>query len=373
MRCVLALLALAAGCTGLQPEASRSATDPVATAIDAAWQQHFDAARRRDVEGATALYTEDIVYALSARPELRGKPALAAMERLGITTSTLGEVTHRTDALTVDDGIAHELGSVRGDVAVGAAPPHVVEFTYVAVWRRGDDGVWRIARLAGHFPADSSPAEAPAASGDVDLRPQFANFGLPPRGQGPRPTCSIFATTAVIEFALARTTGTGVRLSTEYCNWAANAATGRSDDGDFFHFALQGYERFGICRDELWPYGPAFPAGASPPPDALVDAGRRAATAGAAMHVRWLRPIDGTRGLSPAQLADVQATLRAGWPIAVGAAHSRVLVGWRADAAAPGGGTFLTLDSGHGVFAEVSAEYVMQETCDAFTVEPKGG
>ncbi len=220
---------------------------------------------------------------------------------------------------------------------------------------------------------EPAAAGAGAATGDVDLRPHFAAHGLPPRGQGPRPTCSIFATTAVVEFAQARASGTGTRLSAEYCNWAANAATGRSDDGDFFHCALLGYERFGICRDELWPYGATFPAGATPSPDALVDAGRRAATAGAAVRVRWLRPIDGTRGLSPAQVADVLATLRAGWPVAVGAAHSRVLVGWRAEAAAPGGGVFLTLDSGHGVFAEVSAEFVQQETCDAFTVETAAG
>lgn len=216
-------------------------------------------------------------------------------------------------------------------------------------------------------------AAASAAAGDVDLRPQFLAHGLVPRGQGPRPTCSIFATTAVVEFALARTTGIGTRLSAEYCNWAANAATGRGDDGDFFHCALQGYQRFGICRDDLWPYGTTFAGDAAPPPDALVDAGKRAATAGAAVRVRWLRPIDGTRGLSSAQLTDVLTTLRAGWPVAVGAAHSRVLVGWRADAAAAGGGVFLTLDSGRGVFDEVTADHVMAETCDAFTVEAAAG
>jgi hypothetical protein len=226
--------------------------------------------------------------------------------------------------------------------------------------------------LAAPTAAIPESAGAAAETGDVDLRPQFLAHGLEPRGQGPRPTCSIFATTAVVEFALARTTGRGTRLSTEYCNWAANAATGRSDDGDFFHCALQGYQRFGICRDELWPYGATF-AGDAPPPDALVDAGKRAATAGAAVRVRWLRAIDGTRGLSRAQLEDVLATLRAGWPVAVGAAHSRVLVGWRADAAASGGGVFLTLDSGRGVFDEVTADYVMAETCDAFTVEAATG
>ena len=368
MRCLAVLLAVAAACSTLPP-GPRAPDGDVAQAIDTAWGAHFAAVRRGDVDAAVALYCDDVVYALTDRPELRGKPALTAMERLGIASSTLGEVTHRSEALTVDNGTAHELGSVRGDVAVGTAPARNVAFTYVAVWRRGDDGTWRIAHLAGHFPGEALATGATTtASGDVDLRPRFTAYGLPPRGQGARPTCSIFATTAVAEFAFARATGTGTRLSAEFCNWAANAATGRSDDGDFFHCALQGYERFGLCSDALWPYGTVFPAGATPPPDALVDAGRRAATAGASVRVRWLRPIDGTRGLSPAQFADVLATLRAGWPVAVGAAHRRVLVGWRGDASAPGGGTFLTLDSGHGVFAELGADIVQAETCDAFTI-----
>jgi hypothetical protein len=218
-------------------------------------------------------------------------------------------------------------------------------------------------------PRAPSPPPLPAAppSGDCDLRPQFAAFDLAPRAQGPRPTCSIFTTVAVLEFAYARATGTPVRLSVEYCNWAANAATGRRDDGDFFHFALQGFERFGICRDELWPYGKAFAADAMPSPDALVDGGRRLANA--QVRVRWVRPIGNGAGLSQEQFDDVLATLRRGWPIAAGSAHSRVLVGYRADAAAPGGGMFLTLDSGVGGFAEVTAAFVREQINDAFTVE----
>lgn len=206
---------------------------------------------------------------------------------------------------------------------------------------------------------------------EVDLRPQFAAFGLLPRGQGPRPTCSVFTVTAAFEFAFARASGRGERLSAEYLNWAANAATGRTDDGDFFHFTLTGYERFGACRDELMPYGALF-TGAAPSPDALVDAGRHLGAFGSVVAVRWVRPIGGAPGLSEAQFEELKRTLAAGWPVAAGAAHSRLLVGYRLDAAAPGGGVFLTLDSALAAYAEVTAEYVRTQVCDAFTVEVAG-
>lgn len=211
-------------------------------------------------------------------------------------------------------------------------------------------------------------AVAPPPPRDVDLRPQFEAYGLPPRSQGPRPTCSMFATTSAFEFAYAKATGRGERLSAEYVNWAANAANGRTDDGDFFHFALSGYERFGVCSEASWPYAAKF-AGEAPPPDALVDAGRHLATTGAGLAVRWIRPIGGEPGVTDAQFAELLATLRRGYPIAAGAAHSRLLVGWREDPAAKGGGVFLTLDSALARFAEVDAEFVKTKVCDAFVVE----
>lgn len=217
--------------------------------------------------------------------------------------------------------------------------------------------------------ATTPPPAAPSVS---DLRPQFEAFGLLPRAQGPRPTCSIFTTTAALEFAFARATGRGERLSVDYCNWATNAATGRNDDGDFFHFALDGFARYGICRDELQPYGAHFDAGAVPSPDALVDGGRHRVLADAQLRVRWIRPNDGKPGLSPAQFDDVLHTLAAGWPIAAGSGHSRLLIGYHPDAAAPGGGVFATIDSGSARFDQVPAAFVQEQLYDAFVVEADG-
>jgi hypothetical protein len=212
------------------------------------------------------------------------------------------------------------------------------------------------------------PAGPIALPDSIDLRPQFAAFGLQPRGQGKRPTCSIFTTVSAFEFAFARATGHGERLSVEYANWAANAATGRSDDGDFFHCALAGYERFGIAAEPLQPYAAKF-ANEPPPPDALVDAGRRLARDGSKVQVRWIRPIGGGAGLSTEQFDDLLHTIAAGFPVAAGSAHSRLLIGYRKDPSAAGGGIFTTLDSALAKYAEVPFEFVQKQVNDAFTVE----
>ena len=215
-------------------------------------------------------------------------------------------------------------------------------------------------------PTPPTATVAPAVA--VDLRPRFLALGLAPRAQGARPTCSIFTTVGAFEFAVANNLGHGERLSVEYSNWAANAATGRHDDGDFFHHALAGFETFGLCRDGLWPYAANFEAGAAPPTSALVDGGRLLGRLGERLQLQWIKPNDGVRGLSEAQFAAVLTMLQNGWPVAAGAGHSRLLVGYRADANTTAGGVFTTLDSGLGGFGEVPEQYVRSELYDAFAV-----
>jgi hypothetical protein len=90
----------------------------------------------------------------------------------------------------------------------------------------------------------------------VDLRTQFAKWKLPPRGLGTRNTCSVFVTVGAFEFALSKQHDRGMPLSVEYSNWACNQVIRNStrDRGQFFHDLLKGYEKHGLCRDELMPY-----------------------------------------------------------------------------------------------------------------------
>lgn len=61
--------------------------------------------------------------------------------------------------------------------------------------------------------------------------------------------------------------------------------------------------------------------------------------------------------------------LAAGWPVAAGSAHSRLLVGYRQDQKADGGGVFLTMDSALNRFDEVPLAFVRDQVNDAFVVE----
>jgi len=209
--------------------------------------------------------------------------------------------------------------------------------------------------------------EAPRA---VDLRPEFEQLALPPRNQGPRPTCSIFATCSSLEFALARAERKPVRMSPEFLNWAANQVSHDNADGDFFHQALAGFAREGLCAESSEPYAAAWDPSANPPATALAEAHALRERTRAKLAVHWIVPwVPNRFGLSAQQFAEVKRTLAAGWPVAAGAGHSRLLVGYRDDPAAPGGGVFVTSDSALAAYGEVSFDFVRKEVADVFWVE----
>lgn len=145
---------LLGGCT-FHVEMARSGegVDVAESAIAAAWREHIDAARRDDLAGALAIYADDAVYAVAGQPELRGKAAIEAMEAAALRTSDVGVVEHLSLALRADGAVAHELGTVAGDVTPVGGAPRRVEFHFLAAWRRDAQGVWRITYLVGHVAA----------------------------------------------------------------------------------------------------------------------------------------------------------------------------------------------------------------------------
>ncbi len=226
--------------------------------------------------------------------------------------------------------------------------------------------------LAAVAPAQEGPASAPVTEPPpaADLRPAFRKFGLEPRSQGPRGTCSIFTTCTAIEFALAKVRGPGARLSPEFLNWAAGEVAGRPSDGNFFHNAIDGFRRFGICAERVMPYSRSFDAKAAPAPEALTEARGLLAAEGTRLEIRWIVPWKPNRfGIDDATFHGILRILARGWPVAAGSSHSRLIVGYRADPAADGGGAFLTLDSALARFAEVSFAYLREKLADAFWVE----
>lgn len=222
-------------------------------------------------------------------------------------------------------------------------------------------------------PGDSFHAPDAALPASVDLRQTLVDLGLPPRPQGARGTCSIFTTCAAIEFAHARQTGEPLRLSTEFMNWAAGQAAGRPSDGNFFHNALAGFARYGVCPEDAMPYQPTFDAARTPSDQAIADASSMREHSREQLVVHWIVPWQPDRfGLSDEQFAEIKRVLASGYPVAAGSSHSRLFVGFRDDDTQPGGGVFYTLDSALNRFDEVTYEFARAQVADAFWVEAPG-
>ncbi len=207
-----------------------------------------------------------------------------------------------------------------------------------------------------------------ARSKAVDLIPEFERLGLTPRGQGARPTCSVFTTVEALEWAVARRTGEPVRLSVEFLNWAGHQVTGEPNgDGHFFHNALEGYRLHGICRQDEMPYREKVDPSQPPSPDAMATA---ATYRDMDLRVHWIKPYGTPQGLTDEEFAQTKATLDAGYPVAAGADHSVLFVGYLDDPAEPGGGAFLVLDSGGpGHYREKTYAEALATQNDLFWVE----
>jgi hypothetical protein len=203
-----------------------------------------------------------------------------------------------------------------------------------------------------------------------DLRPVFAQFGLKQRRQGARGTCSVFATVEALEFAASRAVGRGERLSVEFANWAANSATGRNDDGDFFHNIIRGIKTHGICSEAAMPYAKGFSEANSPSAQATEEAARFRLENGVGFH--WIRPWNRKPGLNDADLWHIKSVLANGSPVSAGSYHSILFVGYEDDPALPGGGRFLVADSNLKE-RELTYEAAKTRMCDLFwvSVEPK--
>ena len=186
---------------------------------------------------------------------------------------------------------------------------------------RQTTSVLAIAMAAGMITAAAPGGKEPASvaavlPASVDLRPAFESFGLTPRVQGDRGTCSAFVVTQAIEFAYAKRLDLGPdRLSIEFLNWASNLVNGDSDDGGFFSDLWSGFVSFGISTEETMPYGAAYNPDVLPSEAALAEA-KQPRDAG--LRLNWIKYWDPNRGLNEAQLRGVKAALAAGWPVGGG-------------------------------------------------------
>ena len=211
--------------------------------------------------------------------------------------------------------------------------------------------------------APAAPVPLPDA---VDLRPEFARWQLAQRRQGDRPTCSVFTVVGALEFAAARQQERGTRFSVEFLNWAANKTGSDTEDGGFFSDLWKGFVNYGVCAEINMPYQARLDPALLPDSSALADAKTRI---GLGLRHHWIKEWNVNTGLTEQEFAGVQRTLAQGWPVCGGFrwpkqerwvenvlqmcpsnsvrdGHSVLLVGYRNEAAHPGGGVFIFRNSG---------------------------
>jgi hypothetical protein len=235
---------------------------------------------------------------------------------------------------------------------------------------------------------DDAATNLPAAA---DLRPVFQKWGLPVRSQGSRGTCSVFALTGALEYALASRQQTGTVMSVEFLNWASNQAASNSADGGFFADLWAGYESYGICPETCLPYSKNYDFKLHPDEAALEQANK---ASGANLQLHWVKPWDVTTGLTEDQFLHIKQTLAGGWPVCGGFrwpkheewpekilqmvppsqvfdGHSVLLVGFKDDVTQPGGGVFLIRNSGGGPRdGAMPYEYVRAYMNDGAWIQP---
>jgi Papain family cysteine protease len=248
---------------------------------------------------------------------------------------------------------------------------------------------------------------------EVDLRPKIRQFGLPIRNQGNRGTCTVFATTFLIEYQKAGMSGSsGARvLSEEYLNWAGNKVSHESSDGGFFTKFIPGYETWGIAGAKQMTYRATYnPTHPVRPSKAAI------ASAQAMFPVKYpfviLKVWDNSKGMTRAELQRALAALRSGRPVATGIwwlstfatvnvdgvpllkdyprsansnpdpsknpmfdGHSIDLVGFKQSPAFPGGGYFIFRNSfgrsfGDAGYGFVSFQYLRAYSNDAIAIAP---
>lgn len=155
-----------------------------------------------------------------------------------------------------------------------------------------------------------------AVSPMVDLRPEIARLGLAIRDQGDRGTCSVFATTFLIEYQAARTQNEkNLDLSEEFLNWAKNRANKTDLDGGMFSDIIRGYQGFGMVPGKDMPNLPSFDA-AHPdaPRPAVVAIGKKFER----FPITFIKQWNDQNGMSAQELEATRTALKAGLPVATG-------------------------------------------------------
>jgi hypothetical protein len=267
-------------------------------------------------------------------------------------------------------------------------------------------------RAAIPVPITFTGSPEPGYEAEVDLRPQIRARGLHVRNQGNRGTCTVFATTFLVEYQHAGLTKAtpGLALSEEYLNWAANRVNGKPFyDGGMFTKMIPGYDAWGISAAKEMPYRKTYDAN-----DPVRPSAAAISDAKTLFPIRYpfvtLKVWNDRKGMTADELQNVEATLRSGRPVATGIwwlnnfstvkvhgipllkdyprsantganppmfdGHSIDLVGFKISNEFPGGGYFIFRNSfgkdwgDHG-YGFVSFQFMRTYANDAIAIAPE--
>ena len=148
--------ALAFVAVACQPSGQDETTVRAATAM--ALDNHAQAALRRDVPAAAALFTEDAVVLFPRTPDVRGRDSIAALMRRSWPVINPTSVRYATDEAHVRGDLAVTIARYWVTVEPFGQPATQDSGRYMLLWRLDDDGTWRVLRA---IPNSTVPAARP--------------------------------------------------------------------------------------------------------------------------------------------------------------------------------------------------------------------
>lgn len=111
--------------------------------IEAANKAFADAYNAGDAKGVAAKYTEDAALLPPDGKRVDGQDAIANFWK-GAVDGGLKNLTLTTVEVDSREDLAFEVGTFTLDAPGGSGTMTTVAGKYVVVWKKGEDGVWRL-------------------------------------------------------------------------------------------------------------------------------------------------------------------------------------------------------------------------------------
>ncbi len=144
-RAAILLLSLVACAHAPAASAPEDPAAPVRAAITAANAEYAQALLRGDAKAMAAIFTEDgEIIPSNERGFVSGRDAIEAYQARRLEGRRYLEVELTTVDVGISGDVAWETGVTRATIQQPQGAPVAVTGRYLAVWKRGADGTWRI-------------------------------------------------------------------------------------------------------------------------------------------------------------------------------------------------------------------------------------